>query len=511
MNTIENNISNATATYNEKTYTLTVTANDGYKFKVAPKVSYDGDFGQTEESLELSSDGKTATKVWEKSSRPYDVTLTVTGETVTATSDVIVTGAIANATISHTYKDGVCIITVTSNDKEFALENVSGEYSGDFGNTPVTFDVTNNKDVQKAVATFNVAPNTEITVTGETVKVYCWIDKNLTNCTGNIKDYYKVGENMSLSLKADTGKIFNVAPTLQYYEPSFLSLETRTFTVSSDKTTATLEFDTPQLGRTDVLINGTAIVQTPVATSYGAINVYVVTEQNLKDFATLRFAVVNGAYYIYAIDYGEYINRLKRIYCDIPHTGKDTMFCGNYNTKIQVNTPDKTDIVLDFGNVQIPTFNNDATDYESEITLFVPFVGNVTVPSEYVGETVNLKMYVDVITGDGLYILYHNGVIVQKGECSPSQDVLYRTTDMQKVGGDEWNENRYMGLEPYIFVKWYESKNPDGRNNDFKRGKISSFTGFNSFNNVVIQPSVNMLAHEQETIIAALSNGVYIE
>lgn len=511
MNTIENNIKNATATYDEKTYTLTVTANDGYKFNVAPTVEYSGDFGLQTDSLELSADGKTATKVWDKSSAPYDDTLTVTGETVAATSDVIISGAIANATISHTYKDGICTITVTSNDNEFALENVSGEYSGDFGNTPVTFDITNNKDVQKAVATFNVEPNTEITVTGETVSVYCWIDKNLTNCTGNIKDYYKVGEKMSLSLKADTGKIFNVAPTLQYYEPSFGSLETRTFTVSSDKTTATLEFDTPELGRLDVLINGAAIAETPVATSYGAINVYVVTEQNLKDFATLRFAVVNGEYYIYSIDYGEYINRLKRIYCDIPHTGKDTMFCGNYNTKIQVNTPDKTDIVLDFGNVQIPTFNNDATDYESEITLFVPFVGNVSVPSEYVGETVNLKIYVDVVTGDGLYILYHNGIIVLKGECSPSQDVLYRTTDMQKVGGDEWNENRYMGLEPYIFVKWYESKNPDGRNNDFKRGKISSFTGFNSFDNVVIQPTANMLACEQEMILATLLKGVYVE
>jgi hypothetical protein len=507
MNKITNKITNATATYDETTYTLTVKANDGYKFDVAPVLSYFGTYGKVTENLTLSDSGKTATRVWTKATAPVNKTLTVNGETVTAISDVIVTGEIANATISHTYKDGVCTITVTTNSSNYALENISGNY----GTTPVTFDITNTKDERKAVATFNVEPNTEITVTGETVQVYCWITKNLTNCTGDIKDYYKVGEKMTLSLKADTGKVFNVAPTLQYYKPPYNSLETQTFTVSSDKTSANLDFDTPQLGRLDVIINAVAIVEEPVATSYGAINVYVVTEQNLKDFATLRFAVVNGEYYVYAIDYGSYINRLKRIFCDIPHTGTDTLFCGNYNTKIQVNTPDKTNLVLDFGDVKIPTFNNDATDYESEINLFVPFVGNVSVPTEYIGETVNLKIYVDVVTGDGLYILYHNGVIVQKGECNPSQDVLYRTTDMQKVGGDEWNENKYMGLEPYIFMKWYESKNPDGRNNDLKRGKISSFTGFNSFDNVVIQPSENMLAREQESISTTLSNGVYIE
>lgn len=507
MKTIINEINNATATYNEETYTLTVTANDGYKFEVAPKCTYDGKYGVQNATMKLSADGKTATKVWTSYSVPKADTLTVTGETVAVTSDVIISGEIANATISHTYHDGVCNITVTSNDNNFALENVSGN----FGNTPVTFNVTNNRQVQQAVATFNVAPDTEITVTGETVQVYCWIDKNLTNCTGDIKDYYKVGEEMKLHLTADTGKIFNVAPILQYYEPKFNGLKNRTFTVSDDKKTASLDFDTPPLGRTDVLITAAAIVKTPVATSYGAINVYVVTEQNLKDFATLRFKDVDGEYYIYAIDYGIYINRLKRIYCDIPHTGHDTMFCGNYNTKIQVNTPDTANVVLDFGNVQIPKFNNDATDYESEITLFVPFVGNVSVPTEYVGETVNLKIYVDVVTGNGLYILYYNDVIVQKGECSPSQDILYRTTDMQKVGGDDWNENKYMGLEPYIFVKWYESKNPNGRNNDFKKGKISSFTGFNSFDNVVIQPTANMLASEQEMINTTLLKGVYVE
>ena len=83
--------------------------------------------------------------------------------------------------------------------------------------------------------------------------------------------------------------------------------------------------------------------------------------------------------------------------------------------------------------------------------------------------------------------------------------------ELTKIGGDEWNEQRYMGLEPYLFVKWYESKNPNGRNNDFKKGNISSFTGFNSFDNVVIQPTANMLAREQEMILTTLLKGVYVE
>ena len=68
-----------------------------------------------------------------------------------------------------------------------------------------------------------------------------------------------------------------------------------------------------------------------------------------------------------------------------------------------------------------------------------------------------------------------------------------------------------MGLEPYIILKWYESKNANGRNNDFKRGVISSFTGFNSFTDITPISAQNMLANEQQMIYNALQTGVYIE
>ena len=54
MKTIINEINNATATYNDETYTLTVTANDGYKFEVAPEGNYEGKFGVQKFTMKLS-------------------------------------------------------------------------------------------------------------------------------------------------------------------------------------------------------------------------------------------------------------------------------------------------------------------------------------------------------------------------------------------------------------------------------------------------------------------------
>ena len=192
--------------------------------------------------------------------------------------------------------------------------------------------------------------------------------------------------------------------------------------------------------------------------------------------------------------------------------GKDDVIkCADYDTKISVHQPKDNKITLDFGAVTITDHNKDNTDYESNIQLFVPFKGLVSIPNEYIGKEIHLYIDINVITGNGLYRLTCDDIQFQTGECTPSIDVLYRTSDYNQIGGDTWNENLYMGLEPYIILKWYESKNNNGRNNDFKQGVISSFTGFNSFTDITPISTQNMLANEQQMIYNILQTGVYIE
>ena len=335
---------------------------------------------------------------------------------------------------------------------------------------------------------------------------------DLTNCEviGNKPDSIALNETLTVTVQAtEKAKL----ETLQIvYTDSYGAEKAVNGEIDETGKTGTVSFTPTSTDISYIEVRATATTDEPTLKEYGAINVYNVTLKNLDEFSKKRFfTATDGSNAI--VNLGDYVNRIKRIYTNVEKGATDVIRCGNYNTKINVFQPAKSKITLDFGNVVVPSHNNDNTDFESTVKLFIPFVGFVDVPNDYTGETLNLQIDINVVTGNGLYRLIYNGTLIQTGDCTPSQDVLYNTADMEltKIGGDEWTEQRYMGLEPYLFVKWYESKNPNGRNNDFKRGNISSFTGFNSFDNVVIQPTANMLAREQEMILTTLLRGVYVE
>ena len=325
----------------------------------------------------------------------------------------------------------------------------------------------------------------------------------MVNCTGDVPDFYDKGATIDITLTANEGFEFNIC-TLQCTDPTGDLVERGEVSISTDKKSAKIHY---VLTATDIYITvtGDCVAIKPVGGNYGAINVYKVTDDNLNDFSKIRFTKKEN------IDLGKYVNRLKRIYANIENGKSDVIKCANFVTDISVFEPKTDKKTLDYGTVTITDHNKDITDYESTIQLFVPFTGLVSIPNEYMGKKIHLYIDINVITGGGLYRLTCDDVQFQTGECTPSTDVLYRTSDYNLIGGDTWNENLFMGLEPYIILKWYESKNANERNNDFKRGVISSFTGFNSFIDITDFSTENMLASEQQMIYNALKTGVDIE
>lgn len=329
------------------------------------------------------------------------------------------------------------------------------------------------------------------------------VTKHLVNCTGDIPDFYDKGATIDITLTANDGFEFNVC-TLQCSDQYGDLVERGEVNISTNKKTAKIHYVLTANDK-DVTVTGDCVAIKPVGGNYGAINVYKVTDDNLNSFSMIRFTKSEN------VDLGKYVNRIKRIYTDIENGKSDVIKCANVITDISVFEPKSDKITLDFGTATITDHNKDNTDYESNIQLFVPFTGLVNIPNEYIGKEIHLYIDINVITGGGLYRLTCDDVQFQTGECTPSTDVLYRTSDYNQIGGDTWNENLYMGLEPYIILEWYESKNANGRNNDFKQGVISSFTGFNSFTNITHISTQNMLANEQQMIYNALQTGVYIE
>ena len=423
-------------------------------------------------------------------------------------------------TLPTSYAQGAQVdITLQADDKtEFKVEPYLS-HSDDWG-SPIKIKFTVSADKKSATVSYKLPTNynvSKLTITGETVPAAVQNDvtlkANLSNChpVGTLPTSYAQGAQVDITLQADDKTEFKVEPYLSHQD-NFGATIKKIFTVSADKKSATVSYKLPTDYNVSTLtITGETNPSKEIGSKFGAINVYIVTLDNLQEFSKKRFVKNANATTYDFIDIGKYVNRIKRFYTPIASGSPDVLRCGNYNTEIQVFQPAADKITLDFGNVEVPAPNGDITDYESDIKIFIPFDGFVSLPNDYVGEQINLQIDINVLTGDGVARLMHNGILFQVVEIRPSSDILYRTsTDLTVIGSDNWNENIYYGTEPFIYCKYFTSKNNNGRNTDLKRGVISSFNGFNTFEDVTIISADNMLTDEQRAIYDALERGVYI-
>ena len=418
---------------------------------------------------------------------------------------------------THTFVDGVATINITiSLVTDFIAENVTASYKSTDGTTKtVTVELTGTlRKVTGSVVINDVDTHEPVTIDGNVVFVIKPIVK-LTNCTVDppLKEYYKMGENFTVRLVADEGNYFTKP------EKTYLRITNPTgdkqypFVISTDKRTATVEYNDAQSNDKGIYVYGVADSDVVIEKNYGSINAYVVTLDILDMFAKKRFTERTSLEESVEIDLGDYVNRIKRIFTEVPVSGVGDIVCGNYNTEITANKPAVDVLNISFGNITIPVKNGDNTDYESNIQMFVPFVGLVSIDNELTGKNISLEYEINVITGGGIARVKADNIVMYVWEIEPSTNILYRTAnkELQLIGSDEWNEKYMYGLEPYVVIKWYNSLNTDERNNDNIKGQIGDFHGFNSFDNISDITDTNMLVDEQNEIYELLKKGVYID
>lgn len=525
---VTNEIPNTTATgVKSGTWSgsVNVTANEGFKITSAKVAFSDGNGYPASEDMTISEDGKTAS--WQNDDFETDSGVTLTGETASeGTPELNVTNNITNTLKeTHTYDGETATFTVESEHKPaWRFIDPKVNYTGTDGQPKTVYmqvQVLSYYSLATATVT-DIDPTKPVTLTGEFVNV-AHITANFSNCYADppLPEWLKYGETLNITIKANPNTEFHPdneteKPTLTW-DNEFGHHQSMDLTVSPDKQTATgtkvLDADL-----SDFAVNADAFPVSVVGEQYGAINVYLVTLDELAEFSAKRFFKKTGtdpetgmATYE-NIDLGAYVNKIRRIYTNIGASSTDVIRCGNYNTGVSCHQPAQDKITLDFGTAVVPAHNEDNTDYESEIQIFLPFAGFVTLNADYAGKTIALQYVINVVTGNGVALLSCNGVVFQVEETEPSSEIIYLSpsTQVKTVGGDDWNEMSYYGLEPYIYCKWYESAS-NGRNNDRQTGILGDFRGFNVFDDVTPIHTAEMLAEEQEMIYTALSDGVYIE
>lgn len=499
---ISNNVSgtNAVSVQNGENFDITLTGHTDGTFTVIPVVTYKNKYNEASHGT-MNVNGNVATfSVPVKTNEE----VTINGTFTPKPKELTITNQVSGTVATYVQNGENFDITLTGNtDGNYSVVPVVS-YKNESGTA-----TTGEMNVNGKIATFSVpvTTNETVTITGtftpETPQKDVPVTYTLTNCTVSPQPQtVKTGSTLNLT----------VTPLTNYnLDLCNLIWNDGTKNVTISVTGGVISFPVPD-SCVSINVKAVASIITPVGKNYGAINVYCVTLDNLDAFSKQRFfEIKDDTQGIYEeVNLGIFVNRIKRIFTNVPVSGTDSLRCGNYNTGITVQTPEKDVILLDFGDVTLTGLNGDSEDYNAQISVFIPCRGFVALDSKYIGKTVNLSIKVNVITGDAVAFLSCDGVIFQLESFSLSRDIIYKTgtTELNIVGGTQWDEQILYGLEPYVIITQNTTINKPV-NNTQESVTIGDITGYAQFENVDLN-TVNLLVDEYNTIISELENGVYL-
>ena len=503
---INNTIQNTTYAVNGDT--LTVTANDGYKFETAPIAeSGTGLMDRRSATGVLSNNNTVAT---------FNLLSDDSGHSFAKNTDITVSGSVVekgylinNTIVNATYSVSGDTLTVTA-DSGYRFDTAPMATSGT-GLLDGRSETGVLSDGGK-VATFNLlsddnghpfSKDSEITLSGSVVE-----DTYTINNTIEYTTYSVSGD--TLTVTANDGYKFEVAPTADNADSatSLMDRRSETGVLSEGGKVATFNLLSDNNGKPfqkeyTIAIKGAVVADVVYSGFYGSINVYELTNDNLKAFAAERFSKT-------AEDLGKYVTNLFRIFCPVGETIDAVITTGDVNTGIQAKTPKSDIVVLDFGDVTVPLHNNDLTDYNSNIQMFLPFVGFVDINTNYIGKPINLTYEVNVITGEAVVKLSTDGIIFSVYDCNVSSALIYKTSDYDIVGDTGFSSRFMYGLKPFVKVVWRQSMNEYVNNDDCERTVIGSITGFARITECDEINTSQMTSDEKQMIETQLKYGIYI-
>lgn len=523
MSRVTNNIQHTTYKINKAQQDVSinvvvVTANAGFQFDTAPKCKYTDSFGgDATATAVISQDKQSATFTIDDAYNKRN-NFILSGEVVEGgTPTITITNNIADTTATYTYDNDTFTITLKGIKSGYVIQVANVTYTDTVGTTH-TEDMTIQSSDTATIAITNVDTSVSVVINGTYIKAIL-VKNTLYNCTAeNIPTYYTPTDTVNVTIHANEGSKFTseTDPPEIRYTDDFGGVQYKRFTLSDDgkQGSVTLDIATECPKTKYIEFRGGAQVEVqPIIKNYGSINVYVVTLDNLDAFSKKRYFTESGTFITYEQDLSEYVNRIKRIYTHIPTKGTDRIKCGNYDTEINAELPKKDIITLDFGSITIPRKDSTTLDKEMLIEVFLPFVGIVSLSSDYVGKSVKLVYDINVISGDGVCkLLDNNDLPIQLHNVQPNTDILYTTYDTSVIGSDRWDAQNLYGLEPFIRLNYFTNEYSDIRGSDYKKVVLSQCAkGYYKFDEVVNNDIDNVPKSEYTEIVNLLQSGVFID
>lgn len=344
-----------------------------------------------------------------------------------------------------------------------------------------------------------------VTINANATECYS-ITQTITNATSSyVLDYMIVGRTITITITPNAG----------YYFPN----GSCTY-IDNNGTTSSMNID----------VNGNAVctfyvdsiyqysgqriiadaIRKPTE-KYGFIGIYKPTLSQLTALSQQRFVNPTSG----LVDLTGYVISLKKYYCDIDIDGNESVYYGTHNTQIQCDTIDTTPFELECGDIEIMELYNNTLDYENtQIELYLPFIGNVSLDTKRVmGKTVTLLYKVNPINGDCIAVLHDSlsDIVIESGNISFQIPIKQHETSIYV---NNYNENPLFmaSLTPQIRIETDEiyNNNPlHGYNNNIWV-LISECNGYVMFDDVELHPINKINKNEYDEIISLLQSGVIV-
>lgn len=162
------------------------------------------------------------------------------------------------------------------------------------------------------------------------------------------------------------------------------------------------------------------------------------TINNLQSFLNVSYTPdnVNFIADFKGTNPADYIVSIQRYPFPLPHLSSTAaILIGGVDTALTANPLESTlyqaQRIFDFGSIAIPEYYGDFRDYESKITLFLPFIGSVELdPRLFIGHLLSIDYIIDYDTGSIAAEIQRDGLTIETKTAHISITIPFFAADM---------------------------------------------------------------------------------
>lgn len=371
-------------------------------------------------------------------------------------------------------------------------------------------------EIIEGSAHFNIASVTaNITVVADALRFYALV-LDTYNCdlydgeTPYTHDYVFEGVRYYFILKAHTDFNFKVNPRWA------MSNDSGRFVLYENRKVAKIGTGDHELIRYiiptgDLKIEGSASYSESL--KYGFISLFNPTPEEVYELSQKRFMKLTQQG-IEELDLSRYIVVFRKLYVDIPSTFKEIVYFGKYTTQVACNVVTVNFIEVDCGVLHIDEINHNSIDYtDTTISCYLPFIGTVTIDSNYVfNHDIRLVYRVNPLNGDCVAIIESDSkqIVTSTGNVSFTIPVNYNNGNLNNLTVAD-NPLYMASLTPYIEImcnKIYDNNETPKDNNLWV--KIGTCAGLVTFGEVNLTSDNNVSNREKEEIRQILMGTVWL-